>query len=46
LSAFREASEQVIRDKRDKKHHLLANDLGEILYGRSVPGTVFLPFLH
>ncbi|HIE29256.1 TPA: ATP-binding protein [Candidatus Poribacteria bacterium] len=34
LSAFREASEQVIRDERDKKHHLLANDLEKILYGR------------
>ncbi len=35
LEAFREASEQVIRDERAKKHHLLANDLEKILYGRS-----------
>jgi len=35
IDAFREASEQVIRDERSKKHHLLANDLEKILYGRS-----------
>ncbi len=35
LGAFRETSEQVIRDERAKKHHMLANDLEKILYGRS-----------
>ncbi|MBN1610906.1 MAG: ATP-binding protein [Polyangiaceae bacterium] len=30
---FREAAEQVIREERAKKHHLLANDLERILYG-------------
>ena len=35
LASFREASEQVIRDERAKHHHLLANDLEKILYGRS-----------
>jgi SpoVK/Ycf46/Vps4 family AAA+-type ATPase len=35
IEAFREASEQVIREEREKKHHLLANDLEKILYGRS-----------
>jgi SpoVK/Ycf46/Vps4 family AAA+-type ATPase len=33
--AFREASEEVIREERDKRHHLLANDLEKILYGRA-----------
>lgn len=31
---FRAATEQVIRDERAKNHHLLANDLERILYGR------------
>ena len=35
--AFRRASEAVIREERDKQHHLLANDLENILYGRSAP---------
>lgn len=30
---FRRASEAVIRDERQKQHHLLANDLEKILYG-------------
>jgi SpoVK/Ycf46/Vps4 family AAA+-type ATPase len=33
--AFREVSEEVIRQERLKKHHLLANDLEKILYGRA-----------
>jgi len=33
--AFRQASEQVIREERAKHHHLLANDLEKILYGRT-----------
>lgn len=31
--AFRMLSEEVIREERDKQHHLLANDLEAILYG-------------
>lgn len=30
---FRAASEAVIREEREKKHHLLANDLERLLYG-------------
>jgi len=30
---FRNAAEELIRLERDKKHHLLANDLERILYG-------------
>jgi SpoVK/Ycf46/Vps4 family AAA+-type ATPase len=30
---FRTAAEELIRIERDKKHHLLANDLERILYG-------------
>ncbi|MBT3045008.1 MAG: ATP-binding protein [Candidatus Thiodiazotropha sp. (ex Codakia orbicularis)] len=30
---FRRASESIIRDERQKQHHLLANDLEQILYG-------------
>ncbi|MBU3917228.1 ATP-binding protein [bacterium] len=33
--AFKQASEEVIRQERQKKHHLLANDLEKILYGRA-----------
>lgn len=33
--AFRAASEEVIREERLKQHHLLANDLERLLYGRS-----------
>lgn len=32
--AFRAASEEVIREERAKQHHLLANDLERLLYGR------------
>lgn len=32
--AFRQISEEVIREERAKNHHLLANDLEKILYGR------------
>ena len=34
--AFRQASEAVIRNERGKQHHLLANDLENILYGLSL----------
>src|ERR1043166_4531524 len=33
--AFRAASEEVIREERAKQHHLLANDLERLLYGRT-----------
>lgn len=32
--AFRRASEAVIAEERGKQHHLLANDLEKVLYGR------------
>ncbi|MGB4855395.1 MAG: ATP-binding protein, partial [Candidatus Dechloromonas phosphoritropha] len=32
-SAFRQASEAIIREERQKQHHLLANDLEQILCG-------------
>jgi len=35
FEAFRHASKEVIRQEREKKHHLLANDLEKILYGRA-----------
>ena len=38
LTAFRQATDQVIREERAKNHHLLANDLEKILYGRSNGG--------
>ena len=31
--AFRRVSEAIIQDERQKQHHLLANDLEQILYG-------------
>jgi SpoVK/Ycf46/Vps4 family AAA+-type ATPase len=33
--AFRAASEEVIKEERQKQHHLLANDLERLLYGRT-----------
>lgn len=32
--AFKRVSEQIIQGEREKNHHLLANDLERILYGR------------
>lgn len=32
-AGFRSASEAVIKEERDKNHHLLANDLERLLYG-------------
>lgn len=32
---FRQVTEQVIKEERGKQHHLLANDLEQILYGRN-----------
>ncbi|MGH8614115.1 MAG: AAA family ATPase [Gammaproteobacteria bacterium] len=41
LEAFKQASEEVIREERAKQHHLLANDLQRILYGRvAAPANV------
>src|SRR5687767_11533564 len=38
--AFRVASEAVISEEREKQHHLLANDLERLLYGRtSLPSS-------
>lgn len=34
VEAFRIASEEVIKEERQKQHHLLANDLERLLYGR------------
>ena len=34
FEAFKDASMEVIRQEREKQHHLLANDLEKILYGR------------
>jgi SpoVK/Ycf46/Vps4 family AAA+-type ATPase len=38
--SFRRAAEEVIRDERAKKHHLLANDLERVLYGETSPQKV------
>lgn len=39
-TAFRSATEQLIKEERQKQHNLLANDLERILYGdRSTPST-------
>jgi len=35
-AAFRRASEAVIKEERQKQHHLLANDLEQILYGEQL----------
>ncbi len=35
---FRAAAEEMIREERAKKHHLLANDLERILYGETNDG--------
>lgn len=43
--AFKRVSQQIIEDERSKNHHLLANDLEKILYGRrssTVPFQVIL----
>lgn len=37
--AFKRASERLIQEERAKNHHLLANDLEKILYGRKSPTT-------
>mgnify|MGYP001799533636 CR=1 FL=1 len=35
-AAFRRASEAIIQEERRKQHHLLANDLEQILYGEQL----------
>ena len=40
--AFRLASKAVIEEERQKQHHLLANDLEQILYGGE-PFAIHLP---
>ncbi len=37
FDAFRTVTEQVIQEERAKQHHLLANDLERLLYGRLTP---------
>lgn len=41
-AGFRAASEAVIKEEREKNHHLLANDLERLLYGdrANTPGNV------
>lgn len=41
LDAFRVVSEEVIKEEREKQHHLLANDLEKILYGRTAQPVAF-----
>lgn len=36
---FRHVAEELIKQEREKKHHLLANDLERILYGEHGAGT-------
>jgi len=36
VAAFRNASEAIISEERQKQHHLLANDLEKILYGENL----------
>lgn len=35
-TSFRAVSEAVIKEEREKNHHLLANDLERLLYGRQI----------
>ncbi len=44
VEAFRGAAQEVIAEERQKQHHLLANDLETILYGR--PPTTASPALR
>ena len=44
LDAFRSVAKEVVADERQKQHHLLANDLETILYGR--PRTPSSPALR
>lgn len=40
-SSFKKVAEEIIQEEREKQHHLLANDLEEILYGKAAK---VLPF--
>jgi SpoVK/Ycf46/Vps4 family AAA+-type ATPase len=42
-AAFRHASEAIISEERQKQHHLLANDLEQILYGEHLSVTNIHP---
>lgn len=42
IEAFRRVTEEVIREEREKQHHLLANDLEKILYGRPIVAPLSL----
>ncbi|MBI1765897.1 MAG: ATP-binding protein [Acidobacteria bacterium] len=42
MDAFRLVTEEVIREEREKQHHLLANDLEKILYGRPIAAPLTL----
>lgn len=42
-AAFRRASEAIIQEERRKQHHLLANDLEQILYGEQLAIASTLP---
>lgn len=44
--AFRQASEAVIREEREKNHHLLANDLERLLYADRVGLSAATRRLH
>ena len=39
IVAFKAASKSIIEEERQKQHHLLANDLEQILYGESKPAS-------
>lgn len=43
--AFKRISEQLIQEERSKNHHLLANDLERILYGRKTTASPSLSAL-
>ena len=45
FEAFKDASMEVIRQEREKQHHLLANDLEKILYGRLESAATSRPSL-
>ena len=36
MRSFQKVAEEVIQEERSKQHHLLANDLEKILYGRKL----------
>lgn len=44
--AFKRTSEQIIQDERAKNHHILADDLEKILYGRRLPSVTSLSALN